>query len=175
MKIDIVAITKDLAGRHGASDMKSKCIKTLICFFTLGTFVMTAGCSTNVSRFQMPGTDLAQVRILYVVPPDNEREATELRSLIESNLEQRGYQVRAKDASTKLGEGEFIFDYATDWHWDITWYLLELRVAIYDPTDNTLIAQAHSKQTSLVRKNIDVVVDRVMASLFDDPQVTNGD
>ena len=143
-----------------------------MCFLTIGTCLLTFGCSTNVSRFQMPSTDLSHVRVFYVVPPDDEREAAELRSLIESNLEQRGYRIAVKDTSTKLGEGEFIFDYAPDWHWDITWYLLELRVAIYDPADNTLIAQAQSQQTSLVRKSIEDIVDRVMASLFNDAQST---
>jgi hypothetical protein len=123
----------------------------------------------------MPGTDLAQVQMFYVVSPDDERNAAELQSLIESNLEQRGYRVAAEDASTIFGDGEFIFDYAVDWHWDITWYLLELRVAIYDPADNTLIAQAQSQQKSLVRKSIEVVVDRVMASLFNDPEVSEGE
>lgn len=150
-------------------------IKTFMCFFAIGTCLLTVGCSTNVSRFQLPGTDLSQVQVLYVVPPDDARQAAELQSLLESNLEQRGYQVAAKDAATKFGEGDFIFDYATDWHWDITWYLLELRVAIYDSVDNTLIVQAQSKQTSLVRKSIEDVVDRVMASLFNDDQITEGE
>jgi len=155
--------------------MKSKVIKTLVYLFAVGTYLVTSGCSTNVSRFQMPDTDFAQVRMFYMASPDDEREAEKLQFLIESNLARRGYQVGAKDASTKLEEGDFVFDYAVDWHWDITWYLLELRVAIYDPADNTLIAQAQSRQTSLVRKSTEVVVDRVMASLFNDAQVTSGE
>lgn len=157
------------------SIMKSKSLKTLLCFSIIGTCFLVTGCSTNVSRFQMPGTNLAQVQTLYVESPHDERNAAELRSLIESNLVERGYRVAAKEASTTFGEGEYVFDYAADWHWDITWYLLELRVAIYDPADNTLIAQAQSQQTSLVRMNMEVVVSRVIASLFNDPETSEGE
>ena len=51
----------------------------------IGIFLLVAGCSTNVSRFQMPGTDLSQVRTLYISQFD-ERDAVELRSLIEEDL-----------------------------------------------------------------------------------------
>ena len=57
----------------------------------------------------------------------------------------------------------------------MSWYLLELRVAIYEATNNTLIAQAQSQQTSLARKSNLVVVQRTMASLFnDDPEIDGG-
>jgi hypothetical protein len=155
--------------------MKSTTRKTLGRFVATGIFLLVVGCSTNVSRFQMPGTDLSQVRTLYIRPIDDEREADELRSLIEANLSQRGFQIATSSESADSEEGRFIFDIATDWHWDLTWYLLELRVAIYDPKDNTLIAQAQSQQTSLVRQSAEVIVERAMDSLFDNNQEPNGE
>ena len=141
----------------------------------IGVSLFIVGCSTNVSRFQMPGTDLSKVRTLYMRPLDDEREAVELRSLLEANLRQRGFQIADDDEAIKGVEGGFIFDTATDWHWDLTWYLLELRVAIYDPEDNTLIAQAQSQQTSLARQSIEVIVDRALASLFSSDEKLEGE
>lgn len=155
--------------------MKSTSKKLLGLFMATGILLLVAGCSTNVSRFQMPGTDLSQVQTLYLRPLDDEREAVELRSLIEANLSQRGFQIAVNDESIDSEEGEFIFDIATDWHWDLTWYLLELRVAIYDPKDSTLIVQAHSQQTSLGRQSIEVIVERAMTSLFDNNQELGGE
>lgn len=154
---------------------KPQAINSVSLFLTVAVCLFAAGCSTNVSRFQMPGTDLSDVQMLYIVAPDDDRQAEQLRSRIESNLERRGYQFASEGDSVVYADGEYLFDYATDWHWDITWYLLELRVAIYDPADNTLIAQAQSQQTSLVRKSVEDVVDRAMASLFDDLVTPNGD
>ena len=141
----------------------------------IGMFVLVVGCSTNVSRFQMPGTDLSQVQTLYIRPLDGERETVELRSLIEANLSQRGFLIAASHESIDGEEGSFIFDTATDWHWDLAWYLLELRVAIYDPKDNTLIAQAQSQQSSLARQSVEVIVERAMASLFNNTNELNGE
>ena len=155
--------------------MMSTAKKLLARSVVIGMFLLVVGCSTNVSRFQMPGTDLSQVRTLYIRPFDDEREAVELRSLIEANLRQRGFQIAANEETIALGEGGFVFDIATDWHWDLAWYLLELRVAIYDPEDNTLIVQAHSQQSSLVRKSAEVIVERAMASLFNSTEQLEGE
>ena len=140
----------------------------------IGISLLVAGCSTNVSRFQMPGTDLSQVRTLYIRPFE-EREAVELRSLIEENLRQRGFQIEADEETIEGTGGGFIFAIAPDWHWDLAWYLLELRVAIYDPKDDTLVAQAQSQQTSLARKSVEVIVDRAMASLFNSNEELEGE
>ena len=119
----------------------------------------------------MPDSDLGDIVALHIDPPDaEERNAEELRSLVAANLERRGYQVETRDSSATLGDGDYIFDIAADWHWDITWYLLELRVAIYEPGNNILVAQAQSQQSSLVRKSIEEVVERAMATLFNDPE-----
>ena len=128
------------------------------------------GCSSNLSRFQMPDSDLGDIVALHIDAPDaEERNAEEIRSLVATNLENRGYRVETRDPSATLGEGDYVFDIAADWHWDITWYLLELRVAIYEPEGNILVAQAQSQQSSLVRKSIEEVVERAMATLFNDP------
>ncbi|MEM1174932.1 MAG: hypothetical protein AAGA33_08900 [Pseudomonadota bacterium] len=132
---------------------------------------LLAGCSTNVSRFEMPGADLAGIEALYLNELQEKRNAEEILSLVRSDLEARGYRVGENSDAVQFGDQDYVFDITADWHWDITWYLLELRVAIYDPQDNTLIAQAQSQQTSLARQSTDVVVERVMASLFNDEAV----
>lgn len=147
-------------------------ITTLLRFLIVCASLIAVGCTTNVSRFQMPDTDLSDIVTLHIDPVDDERNAAELRSLISEDLEGRGYHVATRDSSVVLGNGDFIFDIAADWHWDITWYLLELRVAIYEPENNILVAQAQSQQTSLARKSIEAVVERSMATLFDDPEET---
>ena len=123
----------------------------------------------------MPGTDIADVRVLYLEPVSDALNAAELRTLIESNLRQRGIRIEDQQSTVVLADGDFVFNVAADWHWDIAWYLLDLRVAIYDPKDNTLVAQAQSQQTSLVRRSNEIVVARAMASLFDDPNELDGE
>lgn len=150
--------------------MRSTTARTLTGCMAIVMCLLVAACATNVSRFQMPGTELSDVRALYVRPLAEERAATELQSLLEASLRQRGLQVAVYSESVELEAGDFILDVAADWHWDIAWYLLELRVAIYEPKNNTLVAQAQSLQSSLVRQSNEVVVERALASLFNDTE-----
>jgi len=149
-------------------------VGAVVKLFIVAACFSAAGCSTNVSRFQMPGSDLNAIETLHINPIDEERAAAELRALVDVNLKQRGYQVESRTDSTVFGDGDFILDIAADWHWDLSWYLLELRVAIYEAASNTLVAQAQSQQTSLARKSNLVVVQRTMASLFDDDPEADG-
>ena len=148
--------------------------RSTLCVWSLLLACLSA-CSTNVSRFQMPGTDLAGIQSFELRAPGTEPEDIEIHALIRSDLQRRGYQVREVGDGSGVNESEKHFVYTPDWHWDITPYLLELRVAIYQPGDETLIAQAQSLQSSLVRKSIEEVVERAMASLFNDPVEVDGD
>lgn len=138
---------------------------------TLCVCFLLAGCQTNVSRFQMPGVDLTEVKRLCVDSTGDERRSQELQALIVENLRNRDYVLIESCASAENESGDYLFSYAADWHWDVTHYLVELRVAIYEPQGQTLLAQAHSYQTSLVRKSMEVVVDRALAQLFNDAEL----
>jgi len=123
----------------------------------------------------MPGTDLSGFHAFYFSASSTDDADANLRSLIKLDLEARGFEiVEVTDLATS-NEGYARFDYKPDWHWDITPYLLELRVAVYNPEDSTLIAQAQSMQTSLARRSTEVVVERAIASLFDDQDKTNSE
>lgn len=140
----------------------------------VSAILLAGGCTTNVSRFQMPDADLDAIHTLYLEPADDERNASELRSLVVENLKERGYSVATRDVDAILPDGAFVLSIAADWHWDIAWYLLELRVAIYEANANMLVAQAHSQQSSLARKETTVIVDRALATLFNDPEESSG-
>ena len=144
------------------------------CNLTLLLLLLTA-CASNVSRFQMPGTDLAAIDTLYMAGPGEEARDQELHRLLKGALEERGYTVVIDSQAMEFNVNDAIFEFSPDWHWDITWYLLELRVAIYEPLDKTLIAQAQSMQSTLVRKDAPIVVARAIASLFNDLPEEEGD
>jgi len=150
-------------------------MKILLRVLIVSATMIAVGCTTNVSRFQMPDSDLNDIETLHIDPAGDERNAGELRSLISGNLQNRGYKVATRNKSDTLGDGDYVFEIAADWHWDITWYLLELRVAIYEPDDNILVAQAQSQQSSLARKSTEAVVERAMATLFNDTEITGGE
>ncbi len=78
------------------------------------------------------------------------------------------------DQRVTISDAWHRFEFKADWHWDITRLLLELRVAIYDPADDTLIAHVQCLQTSLVRKSNEIVARWALAILFDDPVPCTG-
>ncbi len=123
----------------------------------------------------MPDADLSQIQAVQINISADERQADQLQGLVAMNLSARGISVVTGDEAAIYGEDDYVLRMASDWRWDITWYLLDLRVAIYELKNNTLVAQAHSRQTSLVRKDTEFVVERAMASLFNDPEKSTGD
>ncbi|MEM9481827.1 MAG: hypothetical protein AAGA58_19425 [Verrucomicrobiota bacterium] len=52
--------------------------------------------------------------------------------------------------------------YEDRWMWDITMYLLQLDMQVYDAATNTPLATAHSRRTSMVRKSKEAMVKEVI-------------
>ncbi len=134
----------------------------LVCMLAVGAL---SGCAINrASASVSPNVDLPHFKKFYVVRfvPDERG----INNLIATELVKKGYQ-----ASTGLDidapkDVDAIVTYRDKWMWDITMYMLELKVFIRAPQTDQLLASATSYHTSLTRKTPEEMVAEALGNIF---------
>jgi len=124
-----------------------------------------AGCaSMEVTGYRVPGQTLSQTGKYYIAYGENDDHG--LHSMIQREMEKRGLKTKVGFKSKMPRDTDYLVEYAAQWQWDITWYLLNFNVRISDPKTNLLIANGSSLRTSLVRKPPEVIVAETMEQVF---------
>jgi hypothetical protein len=122
-----------------------------------------SGCAVNRANSTIdPTADLVGIKTIYVIKftPDNRG----INLLISDKLKSMGYSVNTGiDIPTDVN---VIVTYKDKWMWDITMYMLELKVSIRDPKTNFPLASGESYHTSLTRKSPEEMVDEVIDNIF---------
>lgn len=134
-------------------------------FQALAFALLLTGCVTNVSGYRVPGVNMSELQTLVLVPKADSEEGRQLEGLVADEFRRRGFAV-LNARPENGGEGLAIVEYSAAWQWDITTYLLELRVALYETDSPLLIAQAQSHQSSLARRPVEEIVARTVAELL---------
>ena len=123
-----------------------------------------SACISDHSAYRVPGTDFDRDAVFFIVRnPQDERG---LPNLIRAEMRDFGLVVSAGKEDKLPTDTGLVVRYAEQWYWDITWYLLEFRITVHQPTDDLLVASAHSYRTSLTRKSPSSVVAETMAQLL---------
>lgn len=121
----------------------------------LASVWMLSGCMTNAEGYRAPGLDLKPSQYYYlVIEPKDERE---VYKLIEQELRSRRFNITSGPKDAKPHKTDIVIRYSAKWVWDITWYLLEMKIRFYDK-DNLLVGSGHTLRTSLARKEPDLMV-----------------
>ena len=87
--------------------------------------------------------------------------------MIAQELRSRGLLAKSGLASARPTEFDVLVVYEDRWHWDMSNYLIFLRIDLRDPVTNVLLATASSYQTSGARKPESQVVTQILAGMFD--------
>lgn len=128
--------------------------------------MLTACSAATIQGYQVPGADLATDTTWFIIfNPDDERSTHEL---IRSSLAERGIDAMTGFEDRIPGETRVLVRYGAQWSWDVTWYLLELDLRLYDAEDGLLLASGASRRHSLARRSPAVVVGEVLDSIVVD-------
>jgi hypothetical protein len=123
------------------------------------------GCTINRERASVsPDVDLANYKKFYVAKFAPDKRG--INNLIATELNTMGLEASTGLESLAPKDVDAIVTYRDRWQWDITMYMIELRVFIRDPQTNTLIAVGNSFHTSLSRKAPEAMVAEVLANIF---------
>ena len=121
-----------------------------------------SGCINRTIAIKDPTTDLSTIQSIYVTKYAPDRRG--INKLIADKLEQRGFIVETGvDAPSNV---DAVVTYKDKWMWDITMYMIELKIAIRNPKTNFPFASGNSYHTSLTRKSPEEMVDEVINNIF---------
>lgn len=123
-----------------------------------------SACSSTLHAKKAPGTDLTQLKSLYVqkLPADGRG----VEQLIARQLTQMGFQATHGDGEIPPIPVDGIVTYQDKWMWDITMYMLQLSVQVRDPKSRMVLINGESMRTSLVRKDPEGMVEEVLTEMF---------
>ena len=86
--------------------------------------------------------------------------------MIARELGSRGLAAKSGLASARPAELDVLVVYEDRWQWDMSNYLIFLRIDFRDPETNILLATGTSFQTSAARKPEAAVVTDIIAGMF---------
>jgi hypothetical protein len=128
------------------------------------------GCSFNISYHRldgeiMQGEDFEARRRIYVIQQPKDKRQIEL--MIANRLKRAGFEATAgKGMDGAPAEVDAIVSYEDHWQWDMSMYLIVLRIDFRDPETQELLASGQSYRFSTVRKPPEFMVDEIIASMF---------
>ncbi len=129
-------------------------------------FVGLTGCGmSQVSSAVMPGVQLASYKRAYVAcHPGDEANVC---GLIAAQLVRLGFDAVAGPGEADTARNvEVLVTYEDRWTWDVTMYLITLRIDMRDPRTNVLLATTHVYHPSVERRNPEAVVREALYSLL---------
>lgn len=122
------------------------------------------GCATNrESAAVAADADISNLRTIYVVRSEQDDRGVYIA--IAEQLRKLGYTVSTGPESQVPALIDAVLSYQTQWQWDVTMYLLDLRVTLRKPSSDALLASASSYHTSMTRKSTDEMVAEVLSNL----------
>ena len=127
-------------------------------------FISLTGCANLATGRVTPGIDISQFNKFYVVKfkPDGRG----VNNLIRDELQMMGYEAKTGPENEVPEDTEVIVTYQDNWMWDITMYMIKLRVFMHNPETQKLLASAKSYHTSLTRKSPEEMVTETLTNIF---------
>lgn len=127
--------------------------------------LLLGGCATSKrSSTVAPDVDISSLQSFYVRKlPADERG---VQNLIVAQLQEMGFTATTGASDEPLQPVDAIITYEDRWMWDITMYMLELKVKVIDPANEFPLAEGYTFRTSLVRKTPEEMVAEVLNEVF---------
>ena len=134
-----------------------------VCALLTALFILS-GCATNLDSTVAKGVDLTEIKTVFVqkLPADNRG----VEKLIAAEMNKLGYEASFGPQMPEGSAFDALVTYQDKWMWDITMYMIELKVQILKPETRFVMASGHTMRTSLVRKSPEGMVEEVIGEIF---------
>lgn len=126
--------------------------------------LVSSGCITKLDSSVAPGVELSELKVIFVKKLAADERGIE--KLIAQELNRMGYQAVYGSDLPANRNFDAIIEYQDKWTWDLTMYMIELRVQILDPINSYTMASGESYRTSIVRKTPSEMVKEVLTEIF---------
>ena len=122
------------------------------------------GCATNrESASVAPDTDITKLKTIYVLRSEQDDRGVYIT--IAEQLRKLGYAVSTGPETNAPANTDAVLSYQAQWQWDMTMYLLDLRMTLRNPATGALLGSASSYHTSMTRKSTEEMVAEVLSNL----------
>jgi hypothetical protein len=142
------------------SDVKHALVSTILLALT------AVACATALQTDPIP-TELRHSSLQFFV----ENHGNDMRGIdrmIAQELRSHGLGAESGFARARPSEFDVLVVYEDRWQWDMSNYLIFLRIDFRDPSTNVLLATGISYQTSTARKSEPEVVGQIVDDMFRD-------
>lgn len=123
-----------------------------------------AGILQKQSVDRAPNFNPQQISPAHVVKLEADNRGVEQK--IAANLTGRGVKTTVGSKEAMPASARTYVTYHDKWHWDMTMYMLQLNIKVYDARSNQLLASAMSERTSMVRKTEEGMVQEVLNMIY---------
>ena len=124
-------------------------------------------CMTALQTDPLP-SELRSPALRYFVE-NHGKDQRGIDRVIAEQIRSRGLNAENGHASGRPAEFDVLVIYEDRWQWDMSNYLIFLRIDLRDPQTNVLLATGSSYQTSLARKSESRVVQQILQGMFAEP------
>ena len=139
-----------------------KVIKYLL---VLGALFAMAGCSTRLEATMAPGKtlnrDLGNIYVEHFSP-----DKRNLNYIIADKLTLLGYPASPLDSNDTPDKANMIITYIDNWQWDITNYLIKIKIDFRDAESKQLVITGESFRTSLARKSPEFMIQEALEKML---------
>jgi len=104
----------------------------------------------------------------YFVQNNYEVDQHGLGMIIAGELRNKGYDVSNGFKKQKPSDTNILIVYDDQWQWDITDYLLHMRIDLRDPQTNILLDTGSSYQSSAARLDKRLIIRNIISNMFID-------
>ncbi len=94
------------------------------------------------------------------------KDRRHLDQMIATELRHRGLNASSGNQSERPDDLDILVVYEDRWQWDMTNYLIHMRIDLRDPNTNVLLGTGSSYQTSLARDDPDEIIRNIIAGMF---------
>jgi hypothetical protein len=119
--------------------------------------LFASGCSHQISGALEPGVQINSGKPFYVV---NHQANSGVATAIQSELRSRGFIVTAGPEASMPSDTTYEVYYDNRWAWDMTMYLLEVKINIVNARTGKMLAYGRCYRETLVRKPQEEMVSR---------------
>ena len=128
------------------------------------SFLISGCASTFSSSFKIHEADITKLKSFYVIKHEDDDRNTNV--LIKDKLVKMGYKASTGQRANVPNDVDAVITYRDHWFWDITMFMLWLKVHIRTPQDGFPMARGESFRTSFARKSPEEMVNEVLEQLF---------
>jgi hypothetical protein len=115
-------------------------------------------------KVEQVSPEYRDAKLIYFV--ENNGKKQRLDQIIASELQKNGINAISGYKSDRPAKFDILVVYEDRWQWDITNYLIHMRIDLRSPSTNALLGTGSSYQTSMARKSENEIIKDIISGMF---------